>query len=110
MTSFPAGRGNFLRNLSQCDDLQVVRSSGNLDRKWNSVTQNGRLINMKSITANDLLGLPVAERLRLVEDLWDSIAEVPFNRKEHWGSDGRIKPDAPIYSPFIRHNEKLDLD
>ena len=77
MASFPAGRGNFLRNLSQCDDLQVVRSSGNLDRKWNSVTQNGRLINMKSITANDLLGLPVAERLRLVEDLWDSIAEVP---------------------------------
>jgi putative addiction module component (TIGR02574 family) len=32
---------------------------------------------MKAITANDLLGLPVEERLRLVEDLWDSIAEVP---------------------------------
>ena len=32
---------------------------------------------MKAITANDLLDLPVAERLRLVEDLWDSIAEVP---------------------------------
>jgi len=32
---------------------------------------------MKPITVNDLLGLPVAERLQLVEDLWDSIAEVP---------------------------------
>jgi len=32
---------------------------------------------MKAITVNDLLDLPVAERLRLVEDLWDSIAEVP---------------------------------
>ena len=32
---------------------------------------------MKAITANDLLSLPVTERLRLVEDIWDSIAEVP---------------------------------
>jgi putative addiction module component (TIGR02574 family) len=32
---------------------------------------------MKAITANDLLSLPVTERLRLVEDLWDSIADVP---------------------------------
>ena len=32
---------------------------------------------MKSITVNDLLNMPVAERLRLAEDLWDSIAEVP---------------------------------
>ena len=32
---------------------------------------------MKTITVNDLLNMPVAERLRLVEDLWDSIAEVP---------------------------------
>ena len=32
---------------------------------------------MKPITVNDLLDLPVSERLRLVEDLWDSIAEVP---------------------------------
>lgn len=32
---------------------------------------------MKSITVNDLLELPVSERLQLVEDLWDSIAEVP---------------------------------
>lgn len=32
---------------------------------------------MKPITVNDLLALPIVDRLRLVEDLWDSIAEVP---------------------------------
>ena len=32
---------------------------------------------MKPITVNDLLDMPVSDRLRLVEDLWDSIAEVP---------------------------------
>lgn len=32
---------------------------------------------MKTITANDLLGLPLKERLQLVEDLWDTIAAVP---------------------------------
>ena len=48
----------------------------------------------------------LADRCRAL----DSIAEVPFNRMEHWGSDGRIDPAAPIYSPFIRHTKKLDLD
>jgi putative addiction module component (TIGR02574 family) len=28
-------------------------------------------------TISDLLELPAAERIQLVEDLWDSIAEVP---------------------------------
>ena len=32
---------------------------------------------MKPIAVNDLLDLPVSERLQLVEDLWDGIAEVP---------------------------------
>jgi putative addiction module component (TIGR02574 family) len=32
---------------------------------------------MKSIPVADLLELPVAERIRLVELLWDSIAAVP---------------------------------
>jgi putative addiction module component (TIGR02574 family) len=32
---------------------------------------------MKAITANDLMNLSVTERLRLVEELWDSIALVP---------------------------------
>jgi putative addiction module component (TIGR02574 family) len=32
---------------------------------------------MKTISVSDLLGRSVEERLRLVEDLWDTIAEVP---------------------------------
>ena len=32
---------------------------------------------MGAITISDLLHLSVAERLQLVEDLWDSIAEEP---------------------------------
>jgi putative addiction module component (TIGR02574 family) len=40
-------------------------------------TQNGKFVRIKSITINDLLNMPVAERLRLVEDLWDGIAEMP---------------------------------
>jgi putative addiction module component (TIGR02574 family) len=32
---------------------------------------------MKSIHLSDVLGLPVAERLALVGDIWDSIAQVP---------------------------------
>lgn len=39
----------------------------------------------------------------------DAVAEVPFNRMEDWGSDGRIQPAAPVYSPFIRHRQKLEL-
>jgi putative addiction module component (TIGR02574 family) len=38
---------------------------------------DGRLGRMKSIPVADLLELPVAERLRIVELLWDSIAAVP---------------------------------
>ena len=32
---------------------------------------------MKPITANDVLGLSIPERIRLVGDIWDTIAEVP---------------------------------
>jgi putative addiction module component (TIGR02574 family) len=32
---------------------------------------------MKSITANDVSGLSIPERIRLVGDIWDTIAEVP---------------------------------
>jgi len=32
---------------------------------------------MSKVTIGDLLELPVSERLRLVEDLWDSIIAVP---------------------------------
>ncbi len=32
---------------------------------------------MKAITRTDILSLSVAERILLVEDIWDSIAEIP---------------------------------
>jgi NAD(P)H dehydrogenase (quinone) len=35
---------------------------------------------------------------------------VPFNRMEDWGADGRIKPTSSVYSPFIRHREKLVIE
>jgi NAD(P)H dehydrogenase (quinone) len=34
---------------------------------------------------------------------------VPFNQMSEWGADGRIKPDAPAHSPYIRHRRELDL-
>jgi NAD(P)H dehydrogenase (quinone) len=40
----------------------------------------------------------------------DRVPEVPFNQMAHWGSDGRIVSDAPVYSPFIRHSEKLEIE
>src|SRR6266404_3902467 len=58
----------------------------------------------------------VEARLRAVEsdieaalgDL-DRRAIIPFNRMEEWGAKGRIKPHAPVHSPFIRRKERLDL-
>ena len=32
---------------------------------------------MRSIAKSEILGLSVSERILLVEDIWDSIAEVP---------------------------------
>jgi NAD(P)H dehydrogenase (quinone) len=34
---------------------------------------------------------------------------IPFNRMSEWGADGRINPDAPVYSAFVRHRESLEL-
>jgi NAD(P)H dehydrogenase (quinone) len=50
----------------------------------------------------------VAEFRRSLADL-DQRPKVPFHRMADWGADGRIKPDAPVYSPFVRHRERLDL-
>ena len=51
----------------------------------------------------------VDARLRQVERDWIASVSgvaarpaVPFNRMADWGADGRIKPDAPVHSPFIR--------
>jgi NAD(P)H dehydrogenase (quinone) len=39
-----------------------------------------------------------------------AIPSIPFTTMSHWGSDGRILPDAPVHSPFMRHRQQLDLD
>lgn len=59
----------------------------------------------------------VATRLKIIEvDLSnrakeiDNAPEVPFNKMAHWGADGRIEPTAPVYSPYIRHNQNLELE
>lgn len=48
----------------------------------------------------------LAIRLRTIEDE----STLPFNRMSEWGDDGRIKPTAAAYSPFIRHREHLKLE
>ena len=60
----------------------------------------------------------IKDRLQLIEvdyvarlqSIEADLLSVPFNRMEDWGSDGRIKPSAPVYSPFIRHKEKLEIE
>jgi putative addiction module component (TIGR02574 family) len=32
---------------------------------------------MKTITATEIAGMPIQQRIQLVEDIWDSIAEMP---------------------------------
>jgi NAD(P)H dehydrogenase (quinone) len=39
----------------------------------------------------------------------DARPTIPFNRMAEWGADGRIKPNAPAYSPFVRHRKILEL-
>ena len=51
----------------------------------------------------------VAEFRANLKDL-DRRAVVPFNRKAEWGANGRIVPGAPVYSPFIRRRQDLDLE
>jgi putative addiction module component (TIGR02574 family) len=69
---------------------------------------------MKPITVNDLLGLPVAERLRLVEDLWDSIAEVPeaieLSEQQRTELDKRLAAyhnDPESGSPWIEVKDRI---
>jgi len=45
---------------------------------------------------------------RTLSDL-SSVPTVPFNLMADWDSDGHIKPEAPVYSPFMRHKRDLDL-
>ena len=59
----------------------------------------------------------IAARLKKIEADWvarlqaiEDEPAIPFNGMADWGDDGRIKPDAPAYSPFIRHRETLEID
>ncbi len=59
----------------------------------------------------------VEARLKAISNEWattlstvDKIPSIPFNQMAHWGSDGRITPDAPVYSPFIRRKPQLPLE
>lgn len=59
----------------------------------------------------------VEARLTAIASEWantltqvEKIPAIPFNTMSHWGSDGRIKSDAPVYSPFIRRKQQLPLD
>jgi len=58
----------------------------------------------------------VEARLRRVEeDLYGALRSldlrpmIPFNRMAEWGANGRIVPEAPVHSPFIRRRRDLDL-
>jgi NAD(P)H dehydrogenase (quinone) len=47
-----------------------------------------------------------AATLAKLEDL----PVIPFNTMAHWGKDGRVVPEAPVYSPFIRRKQRLSLE
>lgn len=59
----------------------------------------------------------VDARLKKVEEDWiarlqtiENEPAIPFNGMSDWGDDGRIKPEAPVYSPFVRHRENLEIE
>jgi len=59
----------------------------------------------------------VQARLAAIEEAWvdrlqaiETEPPLPFNRMSDWTPEGRIRPDAPVYSPFIRHRRELAID
>ena len=59
----------------------------------------------------------VEARLKEIERFWalrlqaiETEATLPFNTMEDWTPEGHIKPDAPVYTPFIRHRRDLPLE
>ena len=66
-----------------------------------------RIPDMKEIRMSDVLGLPVAERLKLVEAIWDSIAEspepIPLTDEQRTELDRRVEEyenDPEVGSPW----------
>jgi len=39
----------------------------------------------------------------------DDAPTVPFNSADDWDENGKLKPEAPTYSPFIRQKKTLEL-
>jgi NAD(P)H dehydrogenase (quinone) len=54
----------------------------------------------------EAIKISLAERLSDLERL----PTISFNRMSEWGTNGNIVPGAPVYSPFIRHRQKLELE
>lgn len=59
----------------------------------------------------------VEARLKGIERAWteqlagiDGAERLDFNAMADWGADGRIKPDAPVFSPFVRRKPQLALE
>jgi NAD(P)H dehydrogenase (quinone) len=59
----------------------------------------------------------VEARLKRTAETWtevlaklEEVPSIPFNTMSHWGDDGRIVPDAPVFSRFIRCNRQLPLE
>lgn len=36
--------------------------------------------------------------------------KILFNRKSEWGDDGKIRADAPVFSPFVRRKQHLEIE
>jgi NAD(P)H dehydrogenase (quinone) len=59
----------------------------------------------------------VEARLRRIAEGWsatlaklEDVPVIPFNTMSQWGDDGRITPEAPVYSPFMRRKQRLELE
>jgi NAD(P)H dehydrogenase (quinone) len=51
----------------------------------------------------------VEQSLRDELDRLEMRTVIPYNRLAEWGANGRIVPEAPVYSPFIRRKQCLDI-
>jgi NAD(P)H dehydrogenase (quinone) len=39
-----------------------------------------------------------------------AVRSIPFNRREDFDARGKLRPEAPVYSPFIRHRAERVFD
>ena len=69
---------------------------------------------MKTISASRIVGIPIDERIQLVEDIWDSIAEVPesvkvpeWHKKELDKRLERFRANFGAASPWKDIKEKI---